>query len=607
MRIKSASAFPRNSIDPQQKMGTKAIRTLIGESNFEAIRNKGAYYVDKTGFIREILDDGASATLITRPRRFGKSLMMSTLQSFSQIDPDNPGSTTKQEALFKGLTVLEDRDFCRENMGQWPVISISFREVDGNSFEQALNILALQVSSAASQLDFLEDSQKLRPAMRERIGQLCDLPLMVGKISLNELMFVITASLSTLAAALYQHFGRPVLLLIDEYDVPLEKARHSGFYNDMLKVIRPMLGTVMKDAKVLGKAVLTGCLRITHESLFTGLNNFVCHSISDTALSKAFGFTEAETQRILQDFGLSKYAAEVRAHYDGYQFGNTEIYSPWDVLRFCRTADHDQTPDFQSFWLNSSSNDLIYDFIGHANSSLFEIFARLSKGETIAAQIDEAVSYPEIDAEYSPELLLSILYMTGYLTRAGTTAEGLTLLRIPNKAVWQCFEKGIERRFSASNSDFSAKALALAKTLVEGDPREVHQPIDTVLSDYASVRDSAAEGFYHGLLTGLLSCAVSPDGDGYYSNLASNRETGHGYADLTFRCAAKSTGVVLEFKKSRTGNRDTMLASCREALAQIKAKHYCDDLRRLGISKARIYGMAFHAKTFEILSEDIQL
>lgn len=436
-------------------MPEKSIRTLIGESCFESLRNERGYYVDKTDSIREILDDGALTSIITRPRRFGKSLMLRTLQSFFQLDYENPGSTAKQEALFKGLAVLEDRDFCREHMGQWPVILPSFKDVDGEDFEQALNRLALEISNAACQVDFLQDSQKLRPAMRKRIEQLCELTLIAGKPPLNELMLVVTASLATLTDALYQHSGHPVLLLIDEYDTPLTQAWRGGFHAEMGNVLRPMLGLALKGNKALGKAVFTGCLPPAPELLSNGLNNLVTHSVCDSALSDAIGFTETETQKILLDFGLSNYAAEVKALYDGYQFGNTRIYSPWDVLNFCRAADHDHAP---SYWVNSSNNDLIHDLVAHAKADLFEIFVRLSKGETVAARVEEAVSSPALDASCPSEHLLSVLLMTGYLTQAGTTAERRTLLRIPNKAVRQCFETGIERRLSAGNSDFSTKA-----------------------------------------------------------------------------------------------------------------------------------------------------
>lgn len=588
-------------------MTVRRNKALIGTSNFAGNRACGAYYVDKTKHLPAILDDEALATLITRPRRFGKSLMMSTLQSFLEMDYENPSSAERQERLFSGLDVMKDRGFCQTNMGKWPVIALSFKEVDGTTFAQALNQLAEQINNAALRVRFLRDSERLPPEIREKIGTLCDLSSTNSQLSADSLIKVINSSIMNLEHALAMHFGRPVIVLIDEYDVPLEKAREGGFYLDMLKVIRLTLGSALKDSGDLRKAVLTGCLRIARESVFTGLNNFVCHSASDKCLEDAFGFTEAETLAVLEDFGLSQYADDVKSHYDGYRFGEAEIYSPWDVLNFCREARPDAAPLFPPYWVNTSSNSLVNDFIDHADESHFEVLSELLKGKSVPVKIDEAISYSELDADRSASMLMNVLYMTGYLTRAGVSPDGQALLRIPNLAVRECFEKSIDRHFSARGKDFLASAQALARSLVAGEIKDVRKAISGVLDAYVSVRDSAAEGFYHGFMNGLLASAVSAGGKGYYSNLASNRESGSGYADLAFLCSAEDVGVVLEFKKADSADRETMLRSCQKALSQIKQKDYCANLRFEGIKTAMIYGMAFRGKQFAVLAEKISL
>lgn len=582
---------------------------LIGTSDFANNRASGAYYVDKTKFIRAIFEDNALDTLITRPRRFGKSLTMSTLQAFLEMDYGNPASTARQESLFSGLGIMEERDFCDANMGQWPVISLSLKDVGGTTFQRALNQLAVQISQAAVRVRFLRESEKLPAEIREQIGVLCSLSLPGARPSGDELIMAVCASIRNLEHALALHFGRPVVVLIDEYDVPLEKAREGGFYSDMLQVIRLMLGGALKDSGDLKKAVLTGCLRIARESVFTGLNNFVCHSVSDSRLGEAFGFTESETRKVLEDFGLSQYAEDVKAHYDGYRFGDAEIYSPWDVLNFCREASESKSasPSFPPYWVNTSSNSLVYDFVEQADESHFQALSSLLRGEAVPVKVDEAVSYAELDADRSAEMLVNVLYMTGYLTRAGTDSNGCALLKIPNKAVRACFEKCIDRHFSPQGKDFKASAEALAKALAAGDVKDVRKAISGVLSAYVSVRDSAAEGFYHGFMTGLLSSAVTAGSKGYFSNLSSNRESGNGYADLSFLCTARDVGVILEFKKAESSDREAMIGACETALAQIRQKDYCAALRFEGISTAMIYGMAFRGKQFAVLAEKIAL
>lgn len=495
-------------------MTVRRNKLLFGSSSFAGNRACGAYYIDKTKHLRAILDDGFLATLITRPRRFGKSLMMSTLQSFLETDYENPSSAERQERLFSGLDVMKDRGFCQANMGKWPVIALSFKDVDGMTFAQALNQLAEQISNAALRVRFLRDSERLPPEIREQIGLLCDLSSPGARLSADELIAAVCAGIRDLEHALAMHFGRSVIVLIDEYDVPLAKAREEGFFGEMRQVISLMLGAALEDSGDLRKAVLTGCLRFASGSVFTGVGCFACRPASDSRLDEAFGFTEAETRKVLEDFGLARHAREIESRYGGRRFGEAEIYSPWDVLNFCREARPDAAPLFPPYWADTSSNSLVDDFIDHADESHFELLSELLKGKAVPVRIDEAISYSELDADPSPSVLMNVLCMTGYLTRAGVSPGGQALLRIPSLAVRECFEKSIDRHFSARGKGFLASAQALARSLVAGELKDVRKAISGVLDAYASVRDSAAEGFYHGFMNGLLASAVSTGGKG---------------------------------------------------------------------------------------------
>ncbi len=562
---------------------------LVGESSFANLREQGAYYVDKTAFIPAILNDGNVVSLITRPRRFGKTLLQSTLQSFFEINYRDFEDREAKAALFDGLKVASDKAFCEANLGRWPVLFVSFKEANGDTFEEAVAALARIVSETAQEYAFLADSERLLAIRRQAVEQLMGLQ----NADFMQKQDRLANSLKMLVQALYSFCNKKVIVLIDEYDVPLHRARVGGYYEKMMLLLREMLGGALKDNKYLRKGVVTGCLRISKESVFTGLNNFGCHTISDNTMAEAIGFTSAEAARILADFGLSAEVAAVKRHYDGYRFGEKEIYCPWDLLSFCRDAQGTGEKKFKNYWIHTSSNDLIEEFLHYADESHLVLLRKLLAGQTVEAKIVEDLSFAELNASHSSQQLLSLLYCTGYLTAVESNDGGMKRLRVPNEEVRDCFERQVATYFSADGGDYRNAGRSLMQKLVDGEGILAQGVLQKFLTKCISVRDASAEGFYHGLVLGLL-------GVGDSAVLESNRESGDGYSDIRL---VDSTGVAVILEIKRTDDVKSLPEAAARAMAQIHARRYGVHFATTGARMIRLYGVAFSGKHCLVVQE----
>lgn len=420
-----------------------------------------------------------------------------------------------------------------------------------------------------------------------------------------ETLPLLKQALLALTIALHDYHGISPVVLIDEYDVPLQKVRLHGFYDEMIDLIRGVLSSALKDNLKLRKAILTGCLRVVKGSIFTGLNNFATHGISDDSLAEAFGFTEEETAKVLRDFGLSQCADGVKAHYDGYRFGQSDIYCPWDLMRFCVDNRELKEPVFKPYWLNTSSNDLIEEFLRDADEAHLAILKKLIAGEPVTARVNEEISFAELNAEHTSEGLLSLLFMTGYLTKIAGSSDSGYELRIPNEEIRTCFRRRIETFFSRENLGYVSDARKLAQAMLDGDAVTVESSINESLARYMSIRDSGYEAFYHGYLIGLLSAASTSLRGGIAENLSSNTEMGSGYPDITFRNLMQGTGVILEIKKSAGADEEKLLAACDAALAQIKARKYYATMLRRNLKQVRLCGIAFSGKSCAVCIETV--
>lgn len=575
----------------------------IGAPDFQSLRKNGGYYIDKTRHIRGIFNDGGWVSLYTRPRRFGKTLTLSMLASFLEMDYENPGETRAARELFSGLAVLEDKDFCEANLAKWPVIFISLKDVEGPDFLLAAEALKHLLCRTAKRYRFLLSSDRVDPDDLAAFKALLRLSLAKAEDARS----LMTQSLALLEQMLSQHFGRSVVVLVDEYDVPLNKARERGYYREMMELVRPLFSLALKDNPAVKKAVFTGCLRISKESVFTGLNHFVCNSVTSEINSSAFGFTRAEARKALADFGLSQYEKEASERYDGYRFGSEEIFCPWDLMNFCNASVRSGRPKLDNFWINTSSNDLLGEFLADADEKHLELMKAMLGGQSVPAELHEDFSFAEIDAGHTSEMLMSLLCMTGYLTKAGETPDGRALLRIPNTEIRECLERKVKAFFSADSRFYSDAAESFGSALASGDAFSARERLSEVLRKYASVRDGGAESFYHGLVLGLLSAYAERGNGRPASFLKSNREGGDGYPDIAFADARTRRGVILELKKADGPEASDMGKSCQDALAQIKQRRYWAIFEGLGISQAVIYGVAFSGKDCRIMGEEMAL
>ena len=550
----------------------------IGIDGFEKIRTNDFYYVDKTMFIAELLQNWGEVNLFTRPRRFGKTLNMSMLKCFFEIGG--------KKELFNGLQISQDKKLCEEYMGKFPVISISLKSVDGLSFEAACAALRSVIGDEAARFQFLPESGNLSKNERERYEALIHTEK--GLFAMDDELLV--NSLKTLSRLLAKHYGRNVILLIDEYDVPLDKAFQAGYYDKMLSLLRNMLGNALKTNDALHFAVLTGCLRISKESIFTGLNNLNVMTVSDPYFCDSFGFTEGEVRELLQYYGLEDYRDIVRDWYDGYRFGDQAIYCPWDVIKYAQILLRDKNAKPDNYWANTSGNDLVSHLLEHADQTTKYDVEKLINGETITKSIRQELTYRDIDD--SVDNVWSVLYSTGYLT--GTHAKNadadVFTLRIPNGEIRKLFCGLVQDWFREMTRSDVSRINQFCRAFPAGDVSTIQDMLHDYLWDSISVRDTAVrvnrkENFYHGMLLGLLQSQGT-------WGVQSNAETGRGYSDISIRTPER-IAIVIELKYAHDGD---LQKACAEALSQIEEKKYAVGLQREGMKKIVKYGIAFCEK-----------
>ena len=545
----------------------------IGIENFEELRKEDFYYADKTGLIVELLQNWGAVNLFTRPRRFGKTLNMSMLEHFFSLNGD--------KSIFDGLEISKEASLCKEYMGKYPVVSISLKGIDARSYETAYQMAVQVIIEAAAKFYFLLDSEKLNDHDRAEYEQLLDKNMNEGMLGI---------SLKRLSGMLEKHYGTKVILLIDEYDVPLAKAHANGYYDQMISLIRSLLGEALKTNNSLKFAVLTGCLRISKESIFTGLNNLKVLTIADERFDEYFGFTDTEVKELLEYYGVSDHYETVKRWYDGYQFGNTEVYCPWDVLNHCDRIRDSRDAQPENYWINTSSNDAVKRFIQEsANAATKRDIERLVAGETIIKEIHQELTYPEI--YQTVDNIWSLLFTTGYLTQRGK-AEGRQMkLAIPNLAVRDVFVTQIMDFFKENVREDGDTLNRFCDALQHGDAETVEQIFAEYLRKTISIRDTAVrtdmkENFYHGILLGILGVKNR-------WGISSNREMGEGYADILAEPDTGDMGIIIEVKYAHDGDLD---AACKEALKQIEYTRYEEDLEDDGVDNILKYGIACYKK-----------
>lgn len=551
------------------------LKLPVGIENFEEIRKSGFYYIDKTRLIEQLLQNWGKVNLFTRPIRFGKTLNMSMLKSFFEIGTDS--------SLFDGLYISNNTELCNEYMGKYPVIFLSLKGVDGLTFSKSKEMLSEIIKEEADRHYYLKNSEKL--TQEDRIS---------FQSILTGTDENIENSLKTLSRFLYKHYDRKTIIIIDEYDVPLDKAFQNGYYKEMVALIKGIFGQALKTNDFLQFAILTGCLRISKESIFTGLNNFEVLSILNVQYDECFGFTDAEVRKILKDYGLSAHYADMKEWYDGYRFGNTDIYCPWDVIRYSKSLCMDEEAKPEDFWSNSSGNAIVRRFIDKADASTKNEIERLIAGEYIEKEISQELTYEELDDKI--ENLWSVLFTTGYLTQQGRTDDDRYRLAIPNKEIRNLFIKKVREWFrDASKND--GKALEeFCNAFIQKNSQKIEQLFGDYLWNTISIRDTAVakekkENFYHGILLGLL---------GYKSNwiIKSNAESGTGYSDILIEAPDNRTGIVIELKYAENGNMDK---ACLDAIKQIEEKDYVGRLKQDGMRNFISYGIACYKKDCKVM------
>lgn len=551
----------------------KKLQIPVGISDFTKIREQGYYYVDKTGLISDLLEDIAEVTLITRPRRFGKTMGMSMLANFFDIRKDSKN-------LFQGLEISNHTALCETWQNQWPVLFFSFKDISGLTFASAKEMLLNRIAQIYNDYSDLLEVSQVKANDRKVFERLAD------EVSGAPTDAMLKTSIALMMRLLRDHYGKPVILLIDEYDVPIAKASANGYYAEMLEIIRGMLSTALKDNAALRFAVVTGCLRIAKESIFTGTNNFVSDTISSSHLNEYFGFTQADIDQILQDADLTDHADAVKAWYDGYHFGDLDVYCPWDVMNYLRDLQRDPKAKPASYWKNTSDNAIIRSFIDYRGAKITQKLETLLSGGYILQHIEEDLTYDYLHS--SEENLWSILYLTGYLTQVRekdlpeTLPERVSALMIPNAEIKEIFETTIQKWFNDSAQTWNLTTLFDA--MWSGDTATLTEEINKLLYKTISYHDYK-EDFYHAFLTGILAgsgCAVE-----------SNREHGQGRSDIVVYHPERPQVVIFEAKYAKT--LDELEERCEAALDQIEEKQYAKEFDN-GYTSIRCYGIAFYKK-----------
>ena len=552
----------------------------IGIENFEEMRREDFYYVDKSHVIEQLLTQWGKVNLFTRPRRFGKSLNMSMLQSFFEIGKD--------KTLFDGLRISDNQELCEKYQGKFPVVSVSLKGINGATYEEARRFLIKTINEEARRLSVLSDSTELDETDHELLTQ-----LKKKEMTNDSLVY----SIRELTELLEKHYGRKVIVLIDEYDVPLAKANENGYYDEMVLLIRNLFENALKTNSSLKFAVLTGCLRIAKESIFTGLNNFKVYSITDKSFDETFGFTDAEVRELLRYYGQEKYYETVKEWYDGYRFGNVDVYCPWDVINFC--SDHLADPGLEpkNYWANTSGNSVISHFIdsvGKPQKLTRMELEQLVNGGIVQKEINSELTYKELYS--SIDNLWSTLFMTGYLTQRGESSGNRYNLVIPNREIRNIITNHILKMFKENVKDDGKTVSDLCDALLNKNPEKVELIFTEYMKKTISIRDTFArkptkENFYHGLLLGILRFKEN-------WSVMSNRESGDGFGDILIRIEDEDVGIVIEVKYADDGN---LQGECEKALQQIIDIRYTEALEQEGIHTIIKYGIACYRKKCKVL------
>ena len=559
----------------------------VGIDGFEKIRKAGFYYVDKTKLIEQLLQNWGEVNLFTRPRRFGKTLNMSMLKSFFEIGTDT--------TLFDGLYISNNNALCEKYMGKYPVIFLSLKDVNGLTYAEAEDALVQLIGSEASRFSYLAKSDALSDAEKEQYRGFTI--IQDGKYRMNK--GLLTSSLRILSQLLYRHYGQKVIILIDEYDVPLDKAFQQGYYREMVSLVRGMFGQALKTNNFLQFAVLTGCLRISKESIFTGLNNFKVYSAADARYDEEFGFTDEEVKKILADYQLQERYSEIKEWYDGYHFGNADIYCPWDVINYVDDLKSDPAAFPKTYWINSSGNDLVKRFIDKADTTTKDEIEQLIAGEPVEKRIRLDLTYDEIDN--SIDNMWSVLFTTGYLTQTGNDAYGMYKLVIPNKEIREVFILQIREWFAGVVEKNTASTKEINQGFLEGRAEDIQRELTMFLGETISIMDINArsgdkEKFYHGILLGILKSY--PDWA-----VKSNRESGDGFPDILLKPKNPDAGIIIELKYAHTMSE--LEKACERALGQIRERRYDEALREDGRNEILAYGIAFCKKRCMVVAQKL--
>ncbi len=556
-----------------------------GIENFMEMRTEGFYYVDKTGLIKTLMENPGKVNLFTRPRRFGKTLNMSMLKYFFETGSDT--------TIFDGLEIAGEKELCREYMGKFPVISITLKGATGTNFEEAKEMLRHIIGNEAMRFQFLMQSPRLTEIERRRYEALISIDR-GGDYTMSDAL--LKSSLQTLSQLLQKHYGQSAVILVDEYDVPLDKAYQSGYYDSMVELIKVLFGNAFKTNDGLKFAVLTGCLRISKESIFTGLNNFKVYTIKDVRYNEYFGFTDAEVKQMLEYYGLSNQYDAVKEWYDGYMFGNLGIYCPWDVINYCGDLRDGSVSKPQNYWVNTSSNDIIRKFIDRADATTKDEIEQLINGGHVRKLIHQELTYRDLDSDI--DNLWSLLFITGYLTQDGDDGEGISSLAIPNREIHWIYTQQIRSWFKDETKKDSHKLEAFCRAFIENDTTAIENGFTSYLDETISVRDTYVkkemkENFYHGILLGLF-------GNMHTWTVRSNAESGEGYSDISVEIKNEKIGIVIELKYAENASFD---AACKEAMKQIRERNYEEKLIDDGMKTIYKYGIACYKKRCKVVSD----
>ena len=552
----------------------------VGIDQFDKLIKSGFYYVDKTRLIEQLLQNWGEVNLFTRPRRFGKTLNMSMLKSFFEIGTD--------KTLFDQLYIAANKELCEEYMGQYPVIFLSLKGVDGLNFEEAKSMLKITIRTEAQRHYELKKSEKVSEENRKLFND-----ILSGEDERIE------DSLRMLSQILFEHYGKKSIILIDEYDVPLDKAFQHGYYKEMISLLRGLFGQALKTNEFLQFAVLTGCLRVSKESIFTGLNNFKVLSIADIRFDEQFGFTDEEVRKLLKDYDREDYFSEAKEWYDGYHFGNADIYCPWDVINYVEHLRYDPEAEPEAFWINSSGNDLVKRFVAKADQTTKDEIEQLIAGDVIEKKIRQDLTYDEIDQ--SIDNLWSVLFTTGYLTQTGRAERGIYKLMIPNKEVREVFIDQIQQWFDQTVVNDEDRMSSFYQSFAQGKAKDVQDQLTSILAETISILDTKArneekKNFYHGMMLGLLR---------NHRNwiVKSNVESGEGFVDILIKPEDPDEGILIELKYSKTF--DGLEKACERAMKQVKNRRYDEALREEGRCHILAYGIAFCKKRCKVVVQKI--